>query len=99
MVTRFRALRPDLFLFPFARCFPDGSQDQARWDTEELPEYVRQVVSVGAHALMTNYIGDPNLEKYPSFGGALAILANGEVIASLPLGVEGALLVDLDRLL
>lgn len=48
---------------------------------------------------MTNYIGDPNFEKYPSFGGALAILANGEVIASLPLGVEGALLVDLDRLL
>ena len=99
LVARFRALRPDLLLFPFARCFPDGSADQARWDTEEMPEYTRQVVSAGAPALMTNYIGDPGLEECPSFGGAFAVSADGEVIASLPLGVEGALLVDLDRFL
>lgn len=99
IVARFRALRPDLLLFPFARCFADGSADQARWDTEEMPEYARQVVSAGAPALMTNYIGDPDIEECPSFGGAFAVSVDGEVVASLPLGVEGALLVDLDRLL
>mgnify|MGYP001394989757 FL=1 len=99
LVVRFRALRPDLLLFPFARCFPDGSADQARWDAEEMPEYARQVASVGAPALMTNYIGDPDIEECPSFGGAFAVSAGGEVVASLPLGVEGILLVDLDRLL
>jgi len=99
LVARFRALRPDLLLFPFARCFPDGSADQARWDAEEMPEYARQVVSAGAPALMTNYIGDQDIEECPSFGGAFAVSADGEVAASLPLGVEGALLVDLDKLL
>ena len=99
LVPRFRALRPDLLLFPFARCFSDGSADQARWDTEEMPEYVRQVVSVGVPALMTNYIGAPDIEECLSFGGAFAVSADGEVVASLPLGVEGALLVGLDRLL
>jgi len=99
LVPRFRALRPDSLLFPFARCFSDGLADQARWDTEEMPEYVRQVVSVGVPALMTNYIGAPDIEECLSFGGAFAVSADGEVVASLPLGVEGALLVGLDRLL
>ena len=53
----------------------------------------------GAPALMTNYIGDQDIEECPSFGGAFAVSADGEVAASLPLGVEGALLVDLDKLL
>ncbi|HBK59375.1 MAG TPA: carbon-nitrogen hydrolase family protein [Firmicutes bacterium] len=99
LVARFRALRPDLLLFPFARCFTDGSADQARWDAEEMPEYACQIVSVGAPALMTNYIGDSDIEECPSFGGAFAVSADGEAVASLPLGVEGALLVDLDKLL
>lgn len=85
LVARFRALRPDLLLFPFARCFLDGSADQARWDAEEMPEYARQVVSAGAPALMTNYIGDPDIEECPSFGGAFAVSADGEVVASLPI--------------
>ena len=98
LVARFRAFGPDLLLFPFARCFPDGSADQARWDAEEMPEYARQVASVGAPTLMTNYVGDPDIEECPSFGGAFAVSARGEVVASLPLGVEGILLVDLNRL-
>ncbi|HAI87643.1 MAG TPA: hypothetical protein DCL63_11705 [Firmicutes bacterium] len=64
-----------------------------------MPEYACQIVSVGAPALMTNYIGDSDIEECPSFGGAFAVSADGEAVASLPLGVEGALLVDLDKLL
>jgi predicted amidohydrolase len=99
MVSRFRALHPDLLLFPFARCFPGGRADQTRWDTEELPDYVSRVVLAGAPALMVNYIGDLGLEDSPCFGGAFAVSADGEVLAALPLGVEGMLIVDLGRLL
>lgn len=48
---------------------------------------------------MVNYIGDPSVEECPCFGGAYAVSANGEVQAALPLGVEGILVVDLDRVL
>ena len=97
MVSRFRALHPDLLLFPFARCFPGGRADQTRWDTEELPDYVSRVVLSGAPALMVNYIGDLGLEDSPCFGGAFAVSADGEVLAALPLGVEGMLIIDLER--
>jgi hypothetical protein len=46
---------------------------------------------------MVNYIGD-RLPGDNSFGGALAVSAQGELVASLPLMKEGALLVDLGLL-
>lgn len=99
IVSRFRALQPDWLLFPFARCFPDGSADQTLWDTAELPQYAHRVRFVGRPALMVNYIGDPGLEECPSFGGAFGISAEGEVKASLPLAVEGVLIVKLEQLM
>ena len=89
IVSRFRALRPDWLLFPFAR------SDQARWDTEELPQYAQRVKLAQTPALMVNYIGDSSLPDDNSFGGAFFISAEGEVRARLPLGVEGSLIVEL----
>jgi len=94
IVSRFRALRPDLLLLPFARCFPDYSTHQARWGSEELPEYAHRVLLAGVPALMVNYVGHPSHGEY-SFGGAFFVSADGEVRASLPLGVEGVLVVEL----
>ena len=95
IVSRFRALRPDWLLLPFARCFPDGTADQVRWDTEELPQYAQRVKLARTPALMVNYIGDSSLSDDDSFGGAFFISAEGEVRARLPLGVEDSLIVEL----
>lgn len=95
IVARFRSLRPDWLLFPFARCVADGTADQGRWDTEELPEYVARVKRVGAPALMVNYLADRSLGDGGSFGGAFVVSGQGEVVAHHPLGVEGVLIVDL----
>ena len=89
IVSRFRALRPDWLLFPFAR------SDQVRWDTEELPQYAQRVKLARTPALMVNYIGDSSLPDDNSFGGAFFISAEGEVRARLPLGVEDSLIVEL----
>jgi len=95
IVARFKGLGADLMLFPFARCFSDGTADQTRWDTEELPEYARRVQMAGTPALMTNYLTDGSLPDDNSFGGAFAISAEGEVLASHPLGEEGMLIVEM----
>ncbi len=94
LVLRARDLRPDWLLFPFARCFADGSVDQGRWDEEEQPAYVERVRMVGATALMANYLAAPDLLG-GAFGGAMAVTGDGTVIDRLPLGQEGMLLVDL----
>jgi len=94
IVARAKALRPDLVLFPFARCFDDGTHDQERWDTEEEPAYVDRVRSLGATTLMTNYLADRDLMG-GAFGGAMAVAGDGIVMDSLPLGQAGILLIDL----
>jgi len=95
IVERFRALRPDWLLYPLARCFSDGAADQRRWEEEELPDYVQRVRRTGATALMVNYLAERDLQG-GAFGGAGVVRPDGEVLASLPLGEEGMLLVDLE---
>ncbi|MHB1354457.1 MAG: carbon-nitrogen hydrolase family protein [Anaerolineae bacterium] len=97
IVARFRQLQPDLLLFPFARSLPGGVLDQSRWDNEELPLYRERVRLAGIPALMVNYLADPSLVDDNSFGGAFVISAQGELLASLPLGEQGMLLVDLSK--
>jgi predicted amidohydrolase len=96
IVSRFRRLDADWLLFPFARCFPDGSTDQVRWDTEELPAYARRVATTRSPALMVNYLADDDMPGGNYFGGAFVVSAAGEVLASHPLGREGILIVDID---
>ena len=96
ILSRLGRLKPDCLLFPFARCFPDGSADQHRWDAEELPEYIARVKMIGAPALMVNYLAGSHLADGNSFGGAFVVSAQGQVIASHPLGREGILLADVD---
>ncbi len=96
IVSRFQNLGADWMLFPFARCFPDGTANQTRWDREELPTYAHQVRMAQTPAFMVNYLADDSLPDDHSFGGAFVISAGGEVLASLPLGEEGVLIVDIE---
>ena len=98
IVNQFMTLKVDIMLYPFARCFSDGSMDQNRWDTEELPEYITRVQLTRTPTLMVNYLADSSLGDGNSFGGAYAISASGEIIGSYPLGKPGILLVDLNQL-
>lgn len=95
VVSSFQNLSADWMLFPFARCFSDGTADQNRWDTEELPEYARRVRMAQTPALMVNYLTDSSLPDDNSFGGAFVVSAEGEVLASHPLGEDGMLIVEM----
>lgn len=97
IVSRIRTLDADWLLFPFARCFSDGTVDQARWDTQELPGYVQRVRKTQTPALMVNYLADDSLQDDNSFGGAFMVSSEGEVLTSYPLGREGMLIVDLKK--
>jgi len=94
IIERVRDLQPDWILFPFARCFDDGSYDQERWDREELAEYLRHVRLIGVTTLMTNYLAERDLLG-GAFGGALVVAGDGTIQASLPLGKRGLLTVTL----
>lgn len=94
VVGRLREVRPDTLLFPFARNFDDGSFDQERWDREEEPEYLARAALVGCTVLMVNVLGDPSLGPWPSFGGAMAVSADGQIAARWPLGTPGILYAE-----
>ncbi len=98
IVSRVRSLDLDWMLFPFARSFADGTADQARWDKDELPRYAERVGMTRTPAFMVNYLADDSLPDDHSFGGAFVISANGEVLASHPLGDDGILIVAMDAI-
>lgn len=93
VICRVQAARPDWLLYPMARCFGEETQDQASWEEAGRPMYLAQIRQAGCITLMANYLADGDLGG--GFGGAFAASARGEVMASLPLGCEGTLLVDL----
>lgn len=92
LVAQVRRLRPDWLVVPFARCFPDGSYDQTRWEQERI-EYIERVRAAGCTALMANYLADKELDG-GSFGGALVVRSTGEIVAELPIGREDILYAD-----
>jgi N-carbamoylputrescine amidase len=95
IAQRARGLRPDWVLFPFARCFGDGSHDQERWDSEEAPNYVERVRRVGCTAFMTNYLSGEGLHPDGlAFGGAMVVSGDGRIVDSFPLGRAGMLVVE-----
>lgn len=88
-----RRAAPDVLRHPMVRCFPDGSHDQTRWDTEELDHYAARAAVAGVPTLTVNYLADQEMNG-GGFGGPWAFSAEGEVLAELPLGEEGVLMVE-----
>jgi N-carbamoylputrescine amidase len=87
-----RGLRPNWILHPFARCFPDGSRDQGRWNQRELPEYQCRVAEIGVPLLATSYVCHARFsEEADAFGGAMALDRSGKVLAAHPLNQTGIL--------
>lgn len=80
----------DLLLVPLARSFAGTSPDPVRWQREERNEYREGVKAAGVTAFLVNALevgGDS-----PSFGGAMVVSADGEVLAETPHGSSEPLL-------
>ncbi len=92
LVRRVRRLAPDCLLVPTARSFDDGSADARRWDREEKPAYIDQAGLTGAATFIVNCLCRAGNDR--SFGGALAVGPAGRLIADLPVGRPGILVVE-----
>ncbi len=95
IVARFRALKVDWLLFPFARCFPSGVDAASEWEAGERQAYAERAAMTGSTALMVNYVADAALAG-GAFGGAMAVSPAAAVLAALPPGQPGMLLVTLE---
>jgi N-carbamoylputrescine amidase len=94
LVKKMKALAPDWLLVPLARCFKNGTHDDKRWVKEEQPIYVERVRRAGITTLIVNSLADRHLDG-GSFGGAMVVAPDGEVLVRLPLGNPGILFADL----
>lgn len=94
LIEKIKELEPDWLLFPFARSFDDHSWNQERWDKEEKHKYAKQVRKAGVTTFMVNYLGNEKMNDY-SFGGAMVVSKDGNIISDFPLGKEGILFIEL----
>ncbi len=83
----------DWVLVPMARAFAGESPDKHRWEQEERAEYVNAVKAIGKTALLVNAL-DEGIEE-PSFGGALVVNGEGDILAESPHGSDEILLYEL----
>jgi len=81
-----------LFL-PMARSFDGKSPDLERWVDDERQAYLDEVKKVGFTTLMVNSLESSTSEA--SFGGAMVVNSNGELLAESPHGTDEALIFDL----
>lgn len=93
LVEKVSVLNVDWLLFPFARCFDDGSYDQQRWDQREKAQYAKRAARTGAVCLMVNYLSEKELDG-GSFGGGMIVGRDGSILAEMPLGKPGLLVID-----
>jgi len=89
LTEQVKSLKVDWLLYPFARCFDDGSHDQERWDEEEKSEYVESALKTGASCIMVNYLSSQDLGDGNSFGGAMVVGKDGRILEEVPLGKAG----------
>jgi predicted amidohydrolase len=87
------ALQPDIVLVPMARGFDADVADDAQWHDQEQAIYAARAQKIGAVCLIVNQLGGPP-GVTACFGGALAIAADGTMLATWPLHTEGLLVVD-----
>jgi predicted amidohydrolase len=92
-----RELEPslNLLIVPMARSFNKRSPDVERWISEERQVYIEAVKAVGVTTLIVNAL-EINTDD-PSFGGAMIVSADGELLAESPHGTDTVLMWEFDR--
>lgn len=95
LLGQVRALGPDWLLLPYERGFGKPSYGQAHWNRYLAWRYARQARLAAVPLLMAGSVIAPECGD-GAFGGAMAVSAEGRILASLPLGQVGVLMVDSD---
>jgi predicted amidohydrolase len=83
----------DFILMPMSRSFAGKSPDTARWDAEERQVYLDAVRAASVTTLIVNAL--ELLPEESTFGGALAVRADGTLLSESPHGTDELLIVDL----
>lgn len=84
----------NFLILPLARSFDGESPDLERWLKEERQAYANEIRKVGVTGLIVNLLENPS-EPEASFGGAMIVNANGEIMAESTHGTDEALIYDL----
>jgi len=84
----------ELLLLPLARSFDGKSPDLERWLSEERQAYADEVQKARMTTLLVNLLEDSSLPQ-ASFGGAMIISAEGEILAESAHGSDEVLIFDL----
>ena len=77
-------------IVPMARSFDERSPDVDRWISEERQAYIEAVKAAGVDTLIVNAL-EMNADN-PSFGGAMVVNADGDLLAESPHGTDNALI-------
>ncbi len=85
----------NLLIVPMARSFDIRSPDISRWISEERQVYLEAVRAVSVTTLIVNSLEIDTAT--PSFGGAMIVNSNGELLADSPHGTDNVLLWEFDR--
>jgi len=84
-----------LLIVPIARSFDGRSPDPARWMREERQAYLNAVKMAGHPTVLINALEMGTTE--PSFGGAMVVRPNGELLAEAPHGTDEILIYNFDK--
>ncbi len=82
----------DLLIVPMSRPFDEGMQNIDHWISRERQLYLEAVRGAGVPTLIVNAL-EINTDD-PSFGGAMIVSADGELLAESPVGTDKALIWD-----
>lgn len=78
-----------LMIVPMARSFDGQSPDKERWEREERSVYLDAVKKAGVPAVIVNALEVGTEDS--SFGGAMMVSAQGELLAESPHGTDDIL--------
>ncbi|MGB9753741.1 carbon-nitrogen hydrolase family protein [Roseiflexus castenholzii] len=84
----------NILILPLARSFDGKSPDLERWLKEERQAYADEVRKVGVTGLIVNSLEDSALPE-ASFGGAMIVSPDGEVLAESEHGTDKALIFEM----
>lgn len=85
----------NLLIMPMSRSFDKCSPDVDRWISEERQVYIEAIKAVSVTTLVVNALEIHT--DAPSFGGALIVNANGDLLAESPHGTDNVLMWEFER--
>jgi len=86
--------RLNILILPLARSFDGKSPDLERWLRDERQAYANEVKKVGVPGLIVNLLENSS-EPEASFGGAMIVNSNGEILAESTHGTDETLIYNL----